>query len=265
MNLKDIAYNVNLTLYAFSKEQDFSKVRIAVIGKWEGHINGIFEMDNKTLENIVSCFNNQNIDIVCDYEHQTITTTEGSAPASGWVKSLLIENDSLYAFVEWTEKAKELINNKEYKYVSPVFQPNTIDRITGNNIGWTLHSLALTNRPFLEELGEVFLNSKDELFSLKRELKESKEKVILLSKELETKRKEEINNIIDLAIKENKLKEEQREYAFKIACEDLSLFQNFIANNNLITIPPNNLFLNTNHNNMIKSDIELMIEVASKQ
>lgn len=128
-----------------------------------------------------------------------------------------------------------------------------------------MHSLALTNRPFLEELGEVFLNSKDEFFSLKRELKESKEKVILLSKELEIKRKEEINNIIDLAIKENKLKKEQREYAFKIACEDLSLFQNFIANNNLITIPPNNLFLNTNHNNMIKSDIELMIEVASKQ
>ena len=122
MNLNDLAYSVDLTLYAFSKQQDISKVLIAVEGKWDGHHSGSFSIDKKIMENMLANFNNQKIDIVCDYEHQTITVTQGTAPASGWIKSLTIEENKLYAFVEWTEQAKELIKNKEYKYVSPVFQ-----------------------------------------------------------------------------------------------------------------------------------------------
>lgn len=266
MNLNDLAYSVDLTLYAFNKQQDTSKVLIAVEGKWDGHHSGNpFSIDKKVMENMLANFNNQKIDTVCDYEHQTLTVTEGSAPASGWIKSLSIEENKLYAFVEWTEQAKELIKNKEYKHISPVFLQNTKDRITGENIGWTLHSLALTNRPFLEELGEVFLNSKDNVISLKKELDTYKNKVIALTNEIEEHKKAKIEALVDDAIKDNKLRAEQKEFALKIATDDLESFNGFISNNRLFSIPPNDLFVNKNTYETKKSDIELMIDIASKQ
>jgi len=266
MNLNELAYSVDLTLYAFNKQQNTSKVLIAVEGKWEGHHSGKpFSIDKKFMENMLANFNNQKIDTVCDYEHQTVTVTEGSAPASGWIKSLEIEDNKLYAFVEWTEQAKELIKNKEYKHISPVFLPNTKDRITGENIGWTLHSLALTNRPFLEELGEVFLNSKEVLISLKKQNEDYKKNIISLTKELEEHKKERIKIIVDTAIKDNKLRAEQREYALKMAKDDLESFNEFIANNRMISIPQNDMFINKNKFQSKISDIEHMIEIASRQ
>jgi phage I-like protein len=266
MNLNDLAYSVDLTLYAFNKQQDTSRVLIAVEGKWDGHHSGNpFSIDKNVMENMLANFNNQKIDTVCDYEHQTLTVTEGSAPASGWIKSLAIEEDKLFAFVEWTNQAKELIKNKEYRYVSPVFLQNTKDRVTGQNIGWTLHSLALTNRPFLEELGEVFLNSKDNFIALRKELDTYKNKVIVLTNEIEKHKKAKIEAIVDTAIKDNKLRAEQREYALKIATDDLEAFNGFISNNRLLSIPPSDLYVNKNTYKSKKSDIDNMIEIASKQ
>ena len=51
-----------------------------------------------------------------------------------------------------------MIKNGEYRYLSPVLDPQTIDQVTGDDIGWGLHSAALTNKPFLEELGQVWAN-----------------------------------------------------------------------------------------------------------
>lgn len=43
------------------------------------------------------------------------------APAAGWIEKLEDRGSGLWALVLWTEKAAEMISNKEYHYISPVF------------------------------------------------------------------------------------------------------------------------------------------------
>jgi phage I-like protein len=68
---------------------------------------------------------------VVDYEHQTLhaETSGQPAPAAGWFTKLeWREGDGLYAIdVEWTERARAMIEADEYRYLSPVFgfNPNT--------------------------------------------------------------------------------------------------------------------------------------------
>ncbi len=281
MRLEDLVYSANLALYKFNKdkEQDFKKVLIAVNGNWKGHANGLFEIDKNMMENVLENFNNQKIDLVCDYEHQTITKTDGSAPASGWIKSLSIEDDKLYAFIDWNKQAKEHIQNREYRYVSPVFSPNTIDRVTGKNTGWSLHSLALTNRPFLEELGEVFLNSKDDLIDLKQQIEDLKIKNQSLEEELKKYKEKDLKNVVDNAVKDGKIDESQSAIALKLANMDMQVFDEFVNSNKGTRIYPNlpsyndmyitrntndNMYMNKNRNQP-NSDIEYMVKIASQQ
>lgn len=265
MDFNSLAYSDNLSLYALSNN-NLSKVLIGILGTWKGHHAGNFTLNKESMEEMINNFNSQKVDIVCDYEHQTLTGD--TAPASGWIKKLTLEDDKLYAHVEWVDKAKELIKNKEYKYVSPVFQSNTTKGTTGNNIGWSLHSLSLTNRPFLEELGEVIANRNDNLISLKKE----NEKLITNNKKLETQvielTKEKIDLFIDKAINANNLREEQREYALSLATQDFKQFEEFISNNRQIMIPESNIFANSSNNHMLEkgsTDIEDMVKIASKQ
>lgn len=76
-----------------------------------------------------------------DYEHASLE--KQAAPAAGWIKELAWEEGvGIKAKVQWTQKAKEFIQNLEYRYFSPVFAIRKKDlRVC------YLDSVALTNRP----------------------------------------------------------------------------------------------------------------------
>jgi phage I-like protein len=64
----------------------------------------------------------------------------------------------LYGRYEPTARARTLIKNREYRYVSAAFAKDYPDRKTGESQGLTLTSVALTNQPFLDELPEIWLS-----------------------------------------------------------------------------------------------------------
>ena len=64
----------------------------------------------------------------------------------------------LYGRYEPTDRARMLIKNREYRYVSAAFAKDYPDRKTGESQGLTLTSVALTNQPFLDELPEIWLS-----------------------------------------------------------------------------------------------------------
>ncbi len=132
---------------------------VGVVGEWHGHPNGSFKITAEDLKTIKENFDKQQTEIVIDYEHQTLYRTE--APAAGWISELMIEDDKLLAKVSWTEKAAEYIKNGEFKYISPVYVFDSFDNKTNAYIGIKLHSVALTNSPFLDELGEVHANKQN--------------------------------------------------------------------------------------------------------
>lgn len=104
---------------------------------------GDFEVDNESFEMMQKQFKDRCLDLVIDYEHQTLADVQ--APAGGWIKDLYLAEDSIMAKVEWTPKGAEYLKNKEYKYLSPVVLVRKKDQKAT-----VLHSVALTNTPAID-------------------------------------------------------------------------------------------------------------------
>ncbi|WOE69096.1 phage protease [Hydrogenimonas thermophila] len=241
---------------------------IALTGKWAGHRAGEFELRSEDLKQIVFNFQNMGLDVVVDYEHQTLFGNE--APAAGWIKhpdGLKIEGDKLLAKIEWTPRAKEMIEKKEYRYLSPTIVPNYTDPVTGNSIGWVLHSVALTNTPFLKELPAISnkngtahqednknTNQKEEKMEKEKELQQQlqqkddqikalKDKLEALEKELQEHRKVAATAKVKEAIAAKKLSPDQESWAVEYALKDKEGFEEFLKNAKpIIQKPQDNMF-----------------------
>lgn len=93
---------------------------------------------------VQSSFMGRAIDLPIDWEHATQhRATKGeSAPAAGWIKQLELRDGALWGLVDWTPLASQQVINREYRFLSPVFDfdPDTT-RIA------RLVSAGLTNKP----------------------------------------------------------------------------------------------------------------------
>lgn len=116
-----------------------------------GHVvsqKGEFDVDEESFEAMKAQIAQRGVDLVIDYEHQTLTGER--APAAGWVKELMLDDGQIKARVEWTLPAKQYLENREYRYLSPVITVRKADdKATG------LHSLALTNTPAIEGMSPI--------------------------------------------------------------------------------------------------------------
>lgn len=108
---------------------------------------GTYLMDGEAARAVIAAMAERGTDVVIDYEHQTLggehASPTGKAPAAGWIKSLeWAEGEGLYAEVEWTPAARDMLAAKEYRYLSPVLIYRRDDRRAVY-----LHSVALVNKP----------------------------------------------------------------------------------------------------------------------
>lgn len=231
---------------------DNKPLKIAIKGEWKGHKNGSFKIDDKDLKSIIDDFNNKKIDLVIDYEHQSLKNEK--APAAGWIKELFLEDDALMAKAEFNDEAKKYIQNKQYRYLSPVFDFNSKDNKSGEIICAKLHSVALTNTPFIDELGELIANKNlnkgvkmdEKIKQLQEQIDALKKENENLKKENEEKNKEVANTLVENALQSGKIANSQKDWALRYACKDLDGFKDFIKNTNATNIPQNNIFANKN-------------------
>jgi len=106
-------------------------------------------VDDMAMDSIIAEFDRRGNDLVIDYEHQTLTGKE--APAAGWVRAFLKKGtEGLWATVEWTDKAREYIAKREYRYFSPVFWVRLADQRVV-----VIDSIALTNFPKINHLQPI--------------------------------------------------------------------------------------------------------------
>ncbi len=164
------------------------KVRIplAVTGTWVRGANK-FSITPADLESIVRNFRQrQNGEINVDYDHASEmpeVAAGGPIPSAGRIvgidppeklqanSELRMANreaDSLpatrhsrsilWGWFEPTERARSLVKNGEYRYISPAIDWGAKNKRTGKPQGATLTSVALTNRPFLEEMPQIRLS-----------------------------------------------------------------------------------------------------------
>lgn len=79
-----------------------------------------FEITPADMEDIIKKFRADQIDLVVDYQHQSLG--DGEAPAAGWITDMEARSDGLYCRVNWTPKAEKAIKNQEFRYYSPVIK-----------------------------------------------------------------------------------------------------------------------------------------------
>lgn len=119
-----------------------TEIKILPLGRVHSQ-KGDFNVDEESFGLIQKQFKDRKLDLVIDYEHQTLSDVQ--APAGGWIKDLYKGEDAIIAKVEWTTKAAEYLKNKEYRYLSPVVLVRKRDQKAT-----AIHSVALTNTPAID-------------------------------------------------------------------------------------------------------------------
>jgi phage I-like protein len=134
-------------------------IRILPSG-WVDSVKGRFLVDAQSRRQIITACAQRGLDVVFDYEHQTLKGEP--APAAGWIRQLEDRgDDGLWGRVEWTEKAKGFLANREYRYHSPVVLVNKKD-----SRAVYLHSVALTNTPAINHLEPLVASATFTTFNL---------------------------------------------------------------------------------------------------
>jgi phage I-like protein len=121
-------------------------IRVLPLGKVElADQREPFTVDPESLRAVVAAFQARGIDLVIDYEHQSLNGER--APAAGWIRDLQVRDDGLWARVDWTRQAQEYLAQREYRYFSPVLQ---LDPKTRRPL--SLMHVGLTNVPAINHL-----------------------------------------------------------------------------------------------------------------
>ncbi|QQO82689.1 phage protease [Shewanella algae] len=179
---------------------------------------------------VVHAFKNMKVPMVIDYEHgQEIKAPNGEeAPAAGWVEDLEVRNGEIWAKVDWTKKASNSINTREYRFLSPAFHYNSQKEIIA------LSSIGLTNKP---NLVMQALNAKmDDKWSkyskaLGREVSSDEELLSALNARDHDVKQKEAEKVVDGLISDAVFAPSQRE--FLIACcksQGIDSFAEFASN-----------------------------------
>lgn len=137
-----------------------SEIHIVPIGEWKERG---FRIEATDCDDIIRNFESFGIKLVIDYEHQSLNCMGNGAPApaAGWIGKLEKRETGVWAVdIEWTEDAKKYIENKQYRYISPVIVFDDRDPHTDTWIGCSLHSVALTNTPYFRDDLEPIINNR---------------------------------------------------------------------------------------------------------
>lgn len=100
--------------------------------------------DDIAIDQVQSSFITRAIDLPIDWEHATQhrATVGQDAPAGAWITQLDIRGGALWGQVQWTPRAALQVENREYRFLSPVFDYDP----TNGRIA-CLVSAGLTNKP----------------------------------------------------------------------------------------------------------------------
>ena len=126
------------------------RVLVLPWGKVERTDGDTFNVDAQSAEAIIAAHHKRfggSDRMLFDYEHHSqggeFAAPDGKVIAAGWINGLeAVAGDGIYASVEWTQRAAEHIQGKEYRFVSPVV---LVQRSTRRVL--SIESVALTNQP----------------------------------------------------------------------------------------------------------------------
>ena len=137
---------------------EIENVHLVPIGDFKGSDKDGNPIDEhitiESLDQIAEKLNSGD-DVLCDIDHQSCKPgVERDSKAAGWFHKFVVDPvKGLFASLKLTKKGREIVENREYRYTSPVF---TLDENGNPN---DIHSIALTNVPAFKGHISPIINS----------------------------------------------------------------------------------------------------------
>jgi len=148
MKRTQLALNTELALSPEGKAPTWLELIPAAntAGNITGRDGRTWVWDAAAQRDVLNEFNRREVDIALDWEHATQHRAANGeeAPAAGWIDQLELRNGALMGRVQWTPRGREQVQNREYRYVSPVF-----DYVPDSKRIARMVSVGLTNTPNL--------------------------------------------------------------------------------------------------------------------
>ena len=181
--------------------------QIAPIGEFYGSDrdgNAISEtLTSESLENLANKLNESGKEILCDKDHASVKSgTDRDTEAQGWFSRFFIDPiKGLMGWLKLTKSGREAIENREYRFLSPVFSLDDESKTPTN-----LHSVAMTNCAALPV--EPILNNEPN-----KDTEMTKDEIIALIRETisEMKQKDDMDDADDVCNSCKKAKNEMPE------------------------------------------------------
>jgi len=120
----------NLLNVMLSAAGNGGKTMLVPIGEFD-HPRGLQVVDAAAAQRIADDLKNREQDIVIDFGHESFSSPR--AEAAGWLKpeTVEVQNDGVYAVIDWTDEAAEKIKAKKFRYLSPVLEFNPVKSKNG--------------------------------------------------------------------------------------------------------------------------------------
>lgn len=153
-------YSAEILLSEHAKEET-TTIQILKTGDFHHQKYGKFAVTTDVMDSMILNFPGPDR-LPLDYNHGSMNPDPNKSKAAGWIEKIYKINEDgeekLMADVKFTMQAKEFVENGEFKYISPEFTMNRMNKETGVPQGPTLLAAALTNRPFLPSMAPITLN-----------------------------------------------------------------------------------------------------------
>lgn len=199
------------------------EVNVAPVGTFYGSDaegNAIPEnLTEDSLQRLADQLNASNEQILVDADHASCRTgIERDTSACGWLEKFFVKPlKGLWAKLKLTNKGRDLVENRVYRFLSPVF------RLDENGEPIQLNSVAMTNCPALAPDITPIINTKPNKETIQMEM--TKEELVTLIKDtvaaLNSEKKEEACNAeVTGEVKEEAKEEEAENACAKNACSE---------------------------------------------
>ena len=193
---QDLENETGLGTYDFGE----TLVMISPLGTFYGYsTNGSVEevIDQEVIDNLVADYNTNPVELLMDIDHKSMRAPEErDTTAAGWIYGLVSVKDlgrlsGLYGKVKWTDVGRRLVESRQYRFISPVFE---VDE--GRPV--RIINAAITNRPALSTISPILNtttnNNNSEVGENTDKIDMTKEEVIELVKELLKKNSDATEN-----------------------------------------------------------------------
>ena len=151
-----------LARIAGTREEDGSVwIQCAYEGSWQGHGAGAFELTPGIFEQVVANFERREDDVPVIHGHPGVGSDAAAhMGAAGWISALKIGEDdkgrvALFARTKWTDRSASKIAADEYRYCSVVLAFDSVDEVTGEEIGAELLELGIVPAAFLDGMSRL--------------------------------------------------------------------------------------------------------------